>query len=104
MSRLKLGVRFKDFEIRFAHLIDGTIITDKYDVVKWQNYKDKPSCFSIAFITYNKKEEACKFESVGKRYLEYREEGLEEWIMAFMNLIEVQKSFDEDYQYPLDNE
>ena len=104
MSKLKLEIKFKDFEILHAIRIDGIIIPNKYDVIKWQIYEGKPSCFSIAFITYNKKEEACEFESVGNRYLKYREEGLEEWIMAFMNLIEVQKSFDEDYQYPLDNE
>ena len=103
MSKLKKGVRFKDFEIRPAVRIDGTIILNKYDVVKWQEYKNKPSCFSIAFITYNEKEEACDFVSVGKRYLKYRENGLEEWIMAFINLIEVQKQFDENYQYTLDN-
>ena len=83
-----MEIKFKDFEIRPVIRTDNTI---KYDVVKWQKDEGKPYCFSIAFITYNKKEEACEFRSIGKRYLEYREDGLEEWIMAFMNLIEVKK-------------
>lgn len=106
MSKLSLKVRFKDFEIRYPTRLNGHIPPDKYDVVKWQKEQNnnKEYCFSIAFITYNSKNCCCEFESVGQRYLEYREDGLEEWLLAFMRLIEVQKKFDEDYQYPLDND
>ena len=40
-------------------------------------------CFSIATLTWNKKEQTFEFESVGLRYLQHRVDGLEDYILNF---------------------
>lgn len=42
------------------------------------------SCFSIGFLTWNEKEYRFEFESCGLRYLEYRIDGLEKFILDFL--------------------
>ena len=41
------------------------------------------SCFSIGSLVWNEKEYGFEFESCGLRYLEYRIDGLEKFILDF---------------------
>jgi hypothetical protein len=45
-------------------------------------------CFSIGQLSWDKEEGWFDFESVGTRYLEYRIDGLEEWILEFCEVME----------------
>ena len=96
--------KFKDFEIR-----DITYLGDppkdrpiEFDLVKWQKYEpyevidwqtgekklNTKYCFSIAKLLWNDHEPCFEFESIGLRYLKYREDGLEEWLMKWCELKE----------------
>lgn len=104
-------MKFKDFEIRPAHAIDGSEDPNRYELVKWYR-TDEPVevtdlqtgekkirdlfCYVIAFLEYNDKEPCWEFRSVGLRYLEDREDGLEEYIQAFTRLIDACRNKDED--------
>lgn len=96
--------KFKDFEIRDVCYL-GEPPKDKpieFDLVKWQEHEpyevtdlgtgekkiSTKSCFSIAGLKWNDKEPCFEFESVGLRYLEYREYGLEEWLLKWCKLKE----------------
>ena len=85
-------MRFKQFEIRKPTLM-GPPPTDDYyeynfDVVKWAD--DNSHCWSIAHLTWNKKEPCFEFKSYGTRYLQYREDGLEEWLLKWCELKEIE--------------
>ena len=96
--------KFKDFEIR-----DVTYLCEppknrpiKFDLVKWQEHEpyevtdwqtgekklNTKNCFSIATLWWNNKEPCFEFESIGLRYLEHREDGLEEWLLKWCELKE----------------
>lgn len=96
--------KFKDFEIRDVSYL-GEPPKDrpiKFDLVKCQECEphevldletgekkvSTKYCFSIARLWWNDKEPCLEFESVGLRYLEYREDGLEEWLMKWCKLKE----------------
>ena len=104
--------KFRDFEIRDITYLgappnDGVV---RFDLVKWEedercetadwktNEKkiSNRSCFSIARLCWNSKEPCFKLESVGLRYLEYREDGLEEWLIKWCALKEVEFRYEED--------
>jgi len=74
-------MRFKQFEIRQLKT------KDEYELVKWS--EDSSSCYVIAFIKWNAHEVWFDFKSVGTRYLEDREDGLEEFILAYMKVLYV---------------
>lgn len=88
---------WKDFAFRPPVYFDGHIEPDIYDLVKYENHKpykvmdlrtgeykiSTRSCFSIGFMKWNPKEKDFEFESCGLRYLEYREDGLEKFILDF---------------------
>lgn len=96
--------KFKDFEIRdITYLGDPPKdIPIEFDLVKWQKYEpyevtdwqtgekklNTKYCFSIARLWWNDHEPCFEFESVGLRYLEYREDGLEEWLLKWCELKE----------------
>lgn len=104
-------MKFKDFEIRPAHTIDGLGIPNRYELIKWYR-TDKPVevtdlrtgdknmqdlfCYVIAFLEYNDKEPCWEFRSVGFRYLKDREDGLEAYIQAYTRLIDACRNDDED--------
>lgn len=92
-------MRFKQFEIRKPTLIGSPSTEDYYkynfDIVKWAD--DNSHCWSIGFLRWDKKEPCFKFESVGTRYLEYREDGLEEWILKWCELKELEYEYEEEY-------
>lgn len=85
-------MRFKNFEARPTHPgkdSDGNL---QYEVVKW--HETHNFCWVIGFLT-------CKgigrwdFRSVGLRYFDDREDGLEEYLKAYCNLIDV--CLDDEY-------
>ena len=51
-------------------------------------------CFSVAMLTWDKKEQSFDFESVGLRYLQHRVDGLEDYILKFCK--EMKKELDEE--------
>lgn len=96
----KLDLKFKDFEIRLPIMLGGQPPPpNTYDIVKWveDTSNDKSTqyryCFSIAKIKCNPIGEDWEFESVGYRYLIDREDGLEEFILAFMKLVHIQMKY-----------
>lgn len=50
--------------------------------------KDGKTHFVIADFYYNFKEPGWEFKSVGTRYLEYYSEGLNEWLLKVMDMLE----------------
>ena len=90
-------MRFKDFEFRPPTFLDGHTEKDWYNLVKWTKTNDgKEYHFVIASIKYNNKECGWDFASCGTRYLQYREDGLEEWVLRFIDLLNVQKKYEEE--------
>lgn len=89
-------MRFKNFEIKKPTIIGNPPDNDYYkynfDIVKYN--EDNSTCFSIGALRYNKREESFEFESCGLRYLEYREEGLEEFIIAWCKAMEISLRYD----------
>ena len=82
------STKFKNFEIRKPTFISDPPSDDyyryHYDLVLWTEDNDnRPYCFSIAQLVYDKKEGGFEFESVGLRYLQYREDGLEEFVISW---------------------
>ena len=96
--------KFKDFEIR-----DVTYLCEppenrpiEFDLVKWQEHEpyevtdwqtgekklNTKYCFSIAKLWWNDHEPCFEFKSCGLRYLEHREDGLEEWLLKWCALKE----------------
>lgn len=78
-------MRFNDFEIK-------KINNNRYELVK----RNGDSNFTIAFITYDDKENDWNFESVGMRFIEYYEGGLCDYIKHYMALIDVIKRYSTD--------
>ena len=76
-----MGVKFKSFEIRG----EG----DKYELVKWQG----KGCFVVGWLEWDRKEECFSFQSCGLRYLQYRENGLADWLLAWCKMKEVEYHF-----------
>lgn len=84
-------MRFKSFEIRKPNLLVEPTIKDYYkynfDIVKWND--DKEYCWSIGSLHYRTDGNGFEFKSVGLRYLEDREEGLEHFILKWCELQEL---------------
>lgn len=76
-----MGIRFKSFEIRG----EG----DKFELVKWQG----KSCFVVGWLEWDRKDECFSFRSCGLRYLQYREDGIEEWLLAWCKMKEIEYHF-----------
>lgn len=82
-------MKFKDFEIR------NTKEYKQYEIIKWQTSCSygKPYCYTIAFLDYNPKECSWEFRSVGNQYLENREDGLEEYILKYIELLNISQKY-----------
>lgn len=93
-------MKFKDFEIRKPTLLQEPgedYYKYNFDLVKWDNDKDGTKyCYSIAFLQWNPKEGGFDFKSVGTRYLEYRENGLEEWLLKWCELKTIEFEHEND--------
>ena len=84
--------KFKDFEIR--------IISDyqrKFEIVKWKESNSfNHTCFTIGYLEWDEKEGAFNFKSCGTRYLKYREDGLEKWILAWCEMKKIEFKYEEE--------
>lgn len=86
-------MRFKNFEVRPTQPekdADGNL---QYEVVKW--HATGGSCSVIGFLTRDGKED-WEFRSVGMRYFRDREDGLEDYIVAYCHLVDACLDDDED--------
>lgn len=85
-------MKYKKFEIRKPTIIGKPPKDDyfkyNFDLVKWS--KDNSHCWSIGSLHYRTDGDGFEFESVGLRYLEYREDGLEEFIIKWCELKELE--------------
>lgn len=85
-------MRFKQFEIRKPTLIGDPPTEDYYkynfDLIKWAD--DNSYCWSIGHFEYNLNEHCFDFRSVGIRYFEYREDGLEKWLLKWCELKDIE--------------
>lgn len=82
-------MRFKQFELRQLY---NTAMSEKYELVKW--HEDNSSCFVIAFIELKHDSNEWYFDACGVRYLVYREEGLEEWLLKWIELKGVERKYE----------
>ena len=97
-------MRFKNFEIRKCIFVGDPPTPDyhkwNFDLVKWTrgpvNGVEEDYCFSIGHLEWNRKEPCFEFRSCGLRYLEYREDGLEEWLLKWCELKEVEYRYEEE--------
>ena len=91
-------MRFKQFEIRKPTLCGNPPTNDyfkyHFDLVKWAD--DNSHCWSIAAIEWVKEDEYFAFDSCGLRYLKHREDGLEEWLLKWCELKEIEYRYMED--------
>lgn len=91
------SMRFKQFEIRqYTHFYIPSM-EDEYkhhfEILKWAY--DNSHCWVIGFLKWNKKEFGFDFESVGTRYLEDREDGLEEWLLKWCEWKTIEYKYEE---------
>lgn len=94
-------MRFKQFEIRKCTFLGDPPTPDyhkwNFDVVKWyKNCEGKDSCFSIGHLEYDRREPGFEFRSCGTRYLEHREDGLEEWLLKWCELKVIEYRYEEE--------
>jgi len=80
-------MRFKSFEVR--PLPDK----DRYELVKYAS--DGSYCWVVSFIEWDGHEEDWHLNNVGYRYLEDREDGLEEFLLAYLELMRICKRANE---------
>ena len=76
-------MKYKNFEIR---PVPGSKDENKFELINW--YKET-SCYVIAFIEYDSKSDYWQINSVGMRLIEDWEDGLDEYILSWMKLMEV---------------
>lgn len=98
------------FQFRAPVYIDGHFDPYKFDLVLWQEHKPyevvdsysgkrkmcSRSCFSVAQLDWDTKDHCFDFRSIGLRYLQYRIDGLEKFIMDFCESMEDQLYHEED--------
>ena len=96
-------MRFKNFEVLPYIGMNGKVEPTRFQIVKWLK-RDEPievtdlitgekkmsDTFSyvVAFIEWNNKEPCWEFTSVGTRFLEDYENGLCEYILKYLELLD----------------
>ena len=94
-------MRFKQFEIRKCNFIGAPPTPDyhkwNFNLVKWyKNHEGEDRCFSIGHLEWKRKEPYFEFRSCGTRYLEHREDGLEEWLLKWCELKAIEYRYGEE--------
>ena len=79
-------MKFRNFEIRPSSRVRIPVSEDhnEFDLVRWMD--DNSYCLPIATIKYRQYRDDFSLNSIGLRYLEWREDGLEEFILNWCNL------------------
>lgn len=82
-----MEIKFKDYFISKPMYLDGHEPDPwHFDVCKY--HKDLRTHFVIASFYWNDNEPGWEFNSCGTRYLQYYTEGLNEWLLDVMKLLE----------------
>ena len=90
------------FQFRAPSYLDGHFEPYEFDLVKWEDHEpyeitdwitgekrmSTRSCFTIGTLSWDSKELGFEFSSCGLRYLEYRVDGLEKFILDFCEMME----------------
>ena len=90
------------FQFRAPSYLDGHFEPYEFDLIKWEECEPYQVvdlitgekrmrtryCFSIGTLKWDSKEPGFDFESCGLRYLEYRMDGLEKFILDFCDMME----------------
>ena len=85
---------FKDFSFELPVVIGGKPPKDTYDLVKWQTESgERKTNFVVATISYNDKEPSWEFKSCGMKFLKYYEDGLNEFVIKYIELLDLQKRY-----------
>lgn len=83
-------MKYKNFEIR---PVPESKDENEFELVNWY---EGTSCYVIAFIEYDSKSGYWQINSVGMRLIEDWENGLDEYILSWIKLIEVCMRDDND--------
>lgn len=78
--------RFKDFELKPCGETNGK--HHLFELVKWRCDGGREWCYVVAWVDWNKREPCWEFASVGTRFLMDYENGLCEYVMGCLNLLE----------------
>lgn len=95
-------MRFKNFEIRQCTFLGNPPTPDyhkwNFDLVKWDKHEESDTeyCFSVGRLEWDRKEPGFEFRSIGTRYLEERVDGLEEWLLKWCEMKEVEYRYMEE--------
>lgn len=76
-------MKYKNFEIR---PVPESQDKNRFELVNW--YKEA-SCYVLAFIEYNPKTDCWKINSVGMRLIKDWEDGLDKYILSWIELMGV---------------
>lgn len=92
---------WNEFQFRAPVYLDGHYDPYKFDLVKYEEHEPyevidfytgekimvTKTCFTIGTLIWDNKEGGFEFESCGLRYLKYRIDGLEKFILDFCNMM-----------------
>lgn len=103
MTRVYTDI-WNGFQFRAPVYVDGHFEPYKFNLVKWEDHEpyevfdfftnekkiSTKSCFSIGTLEWDIREGWFGFKSCGTRYLEYRVDGLEKFILDFCETMKQQ--------------
>lgn len=78
-------MKWHNFEIRKRNE------SGQYELVLWETAND---CFTVALIVYDEQSGDFNVKSVGLRLFKYWEYGLNEYILRYLNLFQLQYEYD----------
>ena len=95
---------WNSFQFREPTYLDGHFEPHKFDLVKWEYFEPREvlnldtgkremvtrSSFTVGTLIWDSKESCFDFHSCGLRYLEYRIDGLEKFILDFCEIMREQ--------------
>lgn len=88
---------FKNFEIRPVKSLDGVVDTKRFELVKWWEHEpyihgsstNTRSCYVVAWLTWDAKEQGFDLESVGLRLVKDWIDGLDQFILKWCEMAAV---------------
>ena len=83
-----VGLEFKNYFINTPCYLDTNKEPEPNTYAVCKTHPDNMSYSVIAHFQWNSKETCWEFKSIGTRYLEYYSEGLNEWLLKVMNMLE----------------
>ena len=92
-----MQMRFKNFEIDealFEESLDDNHEKYNFEIVKWDN--DGLEWMIVGYLRYARWAKCFYFENYGLAYFQHREDGLEEWLLKWCELKEIEYRYKED--------